>query len=901
MDSDRMAMIDPGKTTLRIVVVEDSPDDAELIIMHLEEEGFIADWHRVDNEIAYRNALDADPDIILSDWTLPIFSGTMALAILRESGKDIPFIIVSGNIGEESAIESLHQGAYDYILKDRPGRIGKSVQRALEEKNQLLSKREAERRLRESEARYQAFTDATVDAVFIKDTRFRFVMVNRKTEELYAASDEKIIGAADSDFLPHEIASRSLESDRKALEERRLVISEEKWGDRVFETTKFPVTWGDSTGVGGYIRDITSLKKSAESLRLQSTALDATPNAILVTDRSGAIEWVNPAFTSLTGYTQDECLGRHLFALNETCESAKWTGIVDFLASESLWKGKGLQRRKDGSAYIEEQSITPVRDEKGAILHLVVIKEDATERDHRERELMAMAVFNTSLGTAASREAMIPVILDLLVSTFRADAAAIETIDKFGDRWFTEQTRGAFAEQTGSHPPIPEGSVVEMTGAGQFHVRGIPRGNPASCRIVDAGLPCMRSYLTTQGLVIGRLRVGRKDPWSESDIKLLEVISEIVATYIMTAGLREKTEEKLHQLTALQKIDHAISGSLDLEFTLNVLLDQTISLLSCDAASILIWNPATETLEHIAARGFRGGEVYKVHLKLGQGESGRAAVERRTLSILDLRVDDGILAKSTMVREEGFISHHTTPLVVKGEIKGVLQVFHRRPHDPKPGWIDFFETLAQQAAIAIDNAGMFESLQKANAELSRAYDATIEGWSRAMDLRDKETEGHSQRVTELTVRVGRLLGMKESEITQIRRGALLHDMGKMGVPDGILFKPGPLSDEEWVIMKRHPIDAFNMLSSIEYLVSALDIPYCHHEKWDGSGYPRGLAGEEIPLAARIFAIVDVWDALTSDRPYRKAWSQERALEHIRSQSGAHFDPHVVEAFFKVQA
>lgn len=190
-------------------------------------------------------------------------------------------------------------------------------------------------------------------------------------------------------------------------------------------------------------------------------------------------------------------------------------------------------------------------------------------------------------------------------------------------------------------------------------------------------------------------------------------------------------------------------------------------------------------------------------------------------------------------------------------------------------------------------------LQEANAQLLAAYEATIEGWSYAMDLRDQETEGHSRRVAELTVNLARALGVSDGEILHIRRGALLHDMGKIGIPDSILHKPASLTDYEWETMRKHPQLAYDMLGRIEYLHPALDIPYCHHEKWDGTGYPRKLKGEEIPLAARLFAIVDVWDALTSNRPYRPAWSEEKALTYIREQSGKHFDPQVVELFFKV--
>lgn len=191
------------------------------------------------------------------------------------------------------------------------------------------------------------------------------------------------------------------------------------------------------------------------------------------------------------------------------------------------------------------------------------------------------------------------------------------------------------------------------------------------------------------------------------------------------------------------------------------------------------------------------------------------------------------------------------------------------------------------------------NIDEAHIQLLSAYDATIEGWSRAMDLRDKETEGHTQRVTALTEKLARLAGTGAIDLLNMRRGSLLHDIGKMGVPDSILHKPDKLTDEEWVVMRQHPQHAYDMIQPIEYLRPALDIPYCHHEKWDGSGYPRGLKSEEIPLSARIFAINDVWDAVTSDRPYRLAWDKQKALDYIREQNGRHFDPYVVELFYKM--
>jgi len=225
-----------------------------------------------------------------------------------------------------------------------------------------------------------------------------------------------------------------------------------------------------------------------------------------------------------------------------------------------------------------------------------------------------------------------------------------------------------------------------------------------------------------------------------------------------------------------------------------------------------------------------------------------------------------------------------------------LEIYQRQPINPSPEWMAFLETLAGQAAIAIENLRLFNDLQNTNQQLLQAYDATIEGWAKALEFRDMETEGHSRRVVEMTLQLARRLGIEDQQLAAVRRGALLHDIGKMAIPDAILQKPGPLNEEEWKMMRQHPLFALQMLENIPFLRSALDIPYCHHEKWDGSGYPRGLRGEEIPLAARIFAVVDVWDALTSDRPYRRAWSNEQALKYLKDQKGKHFDPRVVDAF-----
>ncbi len=404
--------------------------------------------------------------------------------------------------------------------------------------------------------------------------------------------------------------------------------------------------------------------------------------------------------------------------------------------------------------------------------------------------------------------------------------------------------------------------------------------------------------LMVRNQTIGAMTVQSFQPnmYNENHCRLLESMAAQVAVALDNARLLEQTQNRLQRLSALHDIDLVINSSLDLRVTLNILLDQVIEKLKVDAAAVMLLNPHTQMLEFAAGRGFktRNIEVYSLHL--GEGISGKAAMERHLVQVFNLLELDQNNAYTSLLSDEGFISYFSVPLIAKGQVKGVLDTFNRNLLMPDQEWINFLETLAGQAAIAIDNSTLLEDLHQSNIELTLAYDTTLEGWSNALDLRDKETEGHTQRVVDLTMRMAKEMGMNDEEIIHVRRGALLHDIGKMGIPDEILLKPGPLLPEEWVTMRKHTNMAYELLSPINHLQPALDIPYCHHERWDGSGYPRGLKSEQIPLSARIFAIVDVWDALTSDRPYRKAWTSKKALNYIEEQKGRLFDPRVVDIF-----
>jgi putative nucleotidyltransferase with HDIG domain/PAS domain S-box-containing protein len=380
------------------------------------------------------------------------------------------------------------------------------------------------------------------------------------------------------------------------------------------------------------------------------------------------------------------------------------------------------------------------------------------------------------------------------------------------------------------------------------------------------------------------------EPWEEG---ILILSQDITARKLAM----QAAQMEIKRLDTLRQIDLAITSSVDLAVVGDIVLDRVVDSLAVDAAALLLFDEDTLAIATQRARGFAGETHEVASIKIGEGIAGVSARTRETVIIDDLAVEPGFIRRG-LVERHGFVSYFARPLMERGKILGVLELFHRQKKEYDQSWLDFFEIIAGQAAIAISHIQTYGNLQNANVDLLLAYDLTIQGWAKALELRDIETEGHSRRVTEVTDRLARRMNYKKEDLVHIRRGALLHDIGKLGIPDAILHKPDKLSDSEWETMRQHPAIGYKLLSQIDFLGPALDVVRYHHEKWDGSGYPRGLDGDIIPLSARIFAIADVWDALRSDRPYRPAWDDERALEYIKSESGKHFDPEVVEAFLK---
>jgi response regulator RpfG family c-di-GMP phosphodiesterase len=669
------------RSPLRALLVEDNPDDAALVLRALGRGGFEVEHLRVETAEDLRDAIARGSwDIVIADYTLPAFTGPQAFVIARKERKNLPFILVSGAVGEETVVEAMRQGIDDYLMKDNLKRLPGAVERALEASRERRRRKQAEEAIRRR--------DAILLAV--------------------------------------------------GLAAKRLLAAED-WRAEIDEVL---AQLGRSADVGrAYLFCIRS---------------DGTTLA------SQQAEWVSPGVRPRAGSAEFQAFDMEGMGFGE------WAAV--FGSGQPI---HGFVRDFSPAirSYLESWDVTSI-----AIMPIMV-----------ESALWGTIGFDVC---HADRE------------------------------------------------------------------------------------------------------------WTMVEIEALRIAADTMGAAIKREETKTHLRRQVEHLNALRRIDRAIANSLDLQLTLDVVLDQVTGQLGVEAACILLLNAQTQQFEFTGGRGTFDGAFRATHVRSGEGHAGRAVLERRPVQVSDLRATSTEGSRDSLM-PRGLDSYYALPLIAKNEVKGVLEIFSASGVMPSEEWRDYASTLAGQAAIAIDNSEMLTNLTQSNADLHMAYETTLEGWSRALDLRDNDTQGHTARVAALTVLLGRAMGMRPEEIMHLRRGALLHDIGKMGIPDSILLKPGPLTPEEWEVMRRHPVYAYELLSPIHYLRPALDIPHLHHERWDGSGYPFGLKGEEIPIAARVFAVVDVWDALTSARPYRAGVREDRAREIICEGSGKDFDPRVVEAFLRL--
>lgn len=524
----------------------------------------------------------------------------------------------------------------------------------------------------------------------------------------------------------------------------------------------------------------------------------------------------------------------------------------------------------------------------------------SSQKNLREKvkELEALQKLAIHLRQVDSMDETLKVLLEDVGRLIEAEAGMV--LSEKDDRF-------VLSAQWGFTPPlegftIPKKDLPPECGLLRCDPRLSANHVECPCIPVPEGFgPSLLFPLLSEKRPLGALFLLRRSnglTFTEREISFVRTASEMGGNTIRRLELYEEALKRLRYLESLHTVDRAITGNQDLAVIFEIILNKVIQEENVHAAAIFLVQPEAGYLRCFAYQGLqkRGMKGMLVH-------STGCVLERVVTENTALFLHGPLLwedqAMLRIIDGEEFQHAFLFPMHSKEKVLGVLAVFSRFPLNLSPEWWEFFESLARQGAIAVENHQLLENLAKNLASMRAAYDATIEGWAKALEIRDHETEGHSERVTTLTTFLAQEMGITGEELTHTLWGALLHDVGKLGVPDSILLKPGPLTEEEWAIMRKHPLYAHEMLRSIAHLRKALDIPLYHHERFDGKGYPMGLKGTQIPLTARIFAVVDVYDALTHDRPYRKAWSKEKALKYIAEESGKAFDPEVVRIFLQL--
>jgi PAS domain S-box-containing protein len=614
-------------------------------------------------------------------------------------------------------------------------------------------------------------------------------------------------------------------------------------------------------------------------------------SAIYVHDLDGNILDANPMAVERMGYTLEELLAKNLHDFIAPASAALLPERLGRLREDQAQSFESVHYTRQGQPIPVQVNARLVQREGQPVV--VSFVQDISERKAHDAEREAILQISQALRLASKRDEMFPILAEEVVSILSACCVQI-------------------------YQQPPGGSLVNVYSAGlealpwvrephwlEPDLQRALKSQSLISRVFTPEPESEMSYVLLMPLVaqqgaFGVLVVGRHTPYTQLEQGVLENVGDVAANALHRAELHEETRRQLRRLEALHTIERAITSIMNLDTLLKIVMEHVVELLNVDAADILLYEMPTLGLQYAAGQGFKSNTQDPSSLRQVAGLARQAVLEQRLVYLPDLSQHySPSLALTEWIKEEGFVSYLGVPLTARGQVVGVLELFHRQRLGPDQEWLNFMDTLARQTAIAIDNTTLVEDLQRTNLDLTLAYDKTLEGWAKALELKDKETEGHSRNVTDWTLRLARRMGMPEEHLVHVRRGTLLHDIGKMGIPDAILQKPGPLDEKEWQMMRLHPVYAHELLSPIPFLRSALEIPYCHHERWDGSGYPRQLRGEQIPLAARIFSVVDVWDALRTDRPYRKAWPEAQVRIHLRELSGVLFDPQVVHAFLEL--
>ena len=875
-----------NKPALQILVIEDSQTDVLLLKEALSRDAFNSFALTIAERLSsgLETLRKRKFDLILLDLGLPDSQGLETFQKLHVEFPEIPVVVLSGLLNEQIALKAVQSGAQDYLVKGPTSWeiASRAVRHAIERHQTQIA-------LRETNETLQALIQASPIGIVVLDPEGVVKLWSPANEQIFGWSESETVGKT----LPYIPGDK--QEEHKALRERVLqgkaftgvqVRRQRKDGTTVdisISTAPMRDGNGNITSIMGLNMDITEHKQAEKALkeseeRFRGLYHNATIGLYRITP-DGHILMCNPAAVRLLGFESfDELAKLNLesdgfepnHSRREFHEKLEREGIV--IGRECEWA------RKDGTSIFVRESARAVRDNDGKILYYDGTFEDISSHKLSEKALReSEEKFKTLFEIA-------PVgisVLDCEHNIVDANYA----LQRITGLQKNELVNGAYHKRTYLRP---DGSVMTPD---EF----------ASARALKEDMPIF-------DVETGILTEDRGVVWAQISAAPLNMPDSSLVVITQDISERKLSEQTLHQrlaeLETLYESGLSLSQLLEAKQIGQKIIDVLAEKLDWYHTTIRLYHPKTDSLELLAynlankttkEEWSRQGERFRTLIaRPGDGLSGWALQHGETVRCGDLPGDPRYLETVPGVKSGLYI-----PIKTGERTIGVISVESEKP--------DYFTaedehmavTLAAQAAVALENIRLFKDLQKSNDDLFMAYDETIEGWSRALDLRDRETEGHTRRVTTLTEKLARKMGISDPELIHIRHGSLLHDIGKMGVPDRILLKPDKLTEEEWIIMREHPAHAYNLLSPIKFLRPALHIPHFHHEKWDGSGYPDGKMGKQIPLEARIFAVIDVFDALTSDRPYRPGWPRDKAIHYIHKESGLHFDPNVVEVFMKL--
>ena len=594
---------------------------------------------------------------------------------------------------------------------------------------------------------------------------------------------------------------------------------------------------------------------------------------------TGEIVKVNPQMSVIFDFSENDLLGMDVDELNPPDVERNNIGLVEQVTSQEIPFITTEERftRKNGEVFWGNLTVSAVFDTHSEVDYYIVVIEDITDKKIAEkaaRKSEYLLIKAQRIAHLGSFEYNIPEdtshLSEELINIF-----GLSAVDQNDRNWLD--------------------LLQESVRKGDFE-----RLKTQIQKVISEGTE-----------FLDEIKIIRPD--GEERFVSIEIISEpdqkgsIVHLYGTVQDItkrklaEQQLQRQLDRLDALRTVDITITSSMDINVVFNVLLDQVVDKLGVDAAAIVLVSAGINSLEYVASRGFQLFELSKKSFRITECLAGQVVLLRKTVQLTDLGTNQGQQKRIPIAFDETLHFYLGVPLIAKGEIRGVLEIYNSDEIEDDPEWWNFLEMLATQTALAIDNATLFRNLQRSNIDLLLSYDKTLESWAQALELRGLETQGHTKRVTDLAIQLARAMGINGEDLIHIRRGSLLHDIGKMGIPDEILLKRGPLDVEERRRVEKHPDLANQWLTSISFLKLAKEIPYAHHEKWDGSGYPNGLSREQIPLAARIFAVVDIWDTLSNNRPYQSAWTKANIIDYLVEQRGKHFDPQVVDVFLEIIA